>query len=231
MYLSTNFDISNRSQTKAGTRFFIYNKISDCFLLFCILTIFYCGIVSGDSNVEFSLNYSLINELIPSIKSCLSMWVFILFCGLLFCTVSVKALQSIIYLAFSIIEKNLLSKFVFVQNAVIFLVGMYLYFRLSPFFGELNNMWGWVFVAIFVLSLLLYFMQKFFFIFSKAVGLFEKYVVEMVEPFVEFFVRTMSYICENSQKGNFQVRLIHSLIGLIVILGFVVLYYVVWLKW
>ena len=44
-YLLINFDFSNRDESKAGIKSFIYNRIGDLTLLFCVLTILYYSVI------------------------------------------------------------------------------------------------------------------------------------------------------------------------------------------
>ena len=69
-YLLINFDFSNKTESKAAIRSFIFNRIGDLTLLFCVLTILYFSVTYNqlwnNSNLAFTNIGVLIKELILS---------------------------------------------------------------------------------------------------------------------------------------------------------------------
>ena len=100
-YLLINFDFSNREHSKAGIKSFIYNRVGDLALLFCVLTIMYYAVVYNELSEVNALSYSNIGNVAASIGSLMSEPLFVLFNSLLILVVLMKFMQAFIYITFS----------------------------------------------------------------------------------------------------------------------------------
>lgn len=229
-YLLINFDFSNREESKAGIKSFIYNRIGDLTLLFCVLTILYYSVVYNQLTGANSLAYSNMDNISASINSLMSTPVFVFFCSILIFVIVMKFMQAFIYITFESKPKGDLPKVVFFQNSLITLVGVYLFLRLNPFFFDLGTNWVWTIIVLALFFVALGVLNRLFMPFCKMIGWIEKYIVESIINFSELLIRGFSYMCCKMQAGNFQSYLIYSLVGLVLILSFVLLFYVVLIK-
>lgn len=229
-YLLINFDFSNREESKAGIKSFIYNRIGDLTLLFCVLTILYYSVVYNRLLGENNLAYSNMESISASINSLMSEPVFVFFCSILIFIILMKFMQAFIYITFESKPKGALPKVVFMQNSLITLVGAYFFLRLNPFFFELGKDWPWTLLVLAVIFVSLGVLNRLFVPFCKMIGWIEKYIVDSVVNLAELIVRAFSYMCCKLQAGNFQSYLIYSVFGLVLILAFVLIFYVALIK-
>ncbi len=229
-YLLINFDFSNRDESKAAIKSFIYNRIGDLTLLFCVLTILYYAVIYNQLSDVNSLAYSNMNNVSASINSLMSEPVFVLFCSILIFVIVMKFMQAFIYLTFEPKENTALSRVILIQNSAITLIGVYLFLRLNPFFVDLGGDWIWTIAVVCVMFVALGVLNKLFMPFCKTLAWIEKYVVESIINFTELLIRAFSYVCTKLQTGNFQSYLIYSLAGLVLIFAFVLIFYVLLIK-
>lgn len=229
-YLLINFDFSNREESKAGIKSFIYNRVGDLTLLFCVLTILYYSVVYNQLNDPSALAYSNINVISASVNSLLSEPLFVVFCSMLIFVIVMKFMQAFIYITFETADKGWLSRIILYQNSLIGLVALYLFFRLNPFFYALGNDWVWTILVLFVFLAVLIILNRLFIPICKMIGWIEKYIVENVVNFTELVIRAASYMCCKLQTGNFQSYIIYSLVGLVLILAFVLIFYEMLIK-
>lgn len=229
-YLLINFDFSNREESKAGIKSFIFNRIGDLTLLFAVLTIMYFAVVYNSLTDNLALAFSNINNIAASINSLMSIPVFVFFCSLLIFVVVMKFMQAFIYITFEKKEKSPLNRIILYQNSLIALVGLYLFFRFNPFFFELGAYWGWTILVLAAIFVLIGFMNKWFMPLCRVFGWIEKYVVETVINITELIVRALSFLSGKLQGGTYQSYLVYSLFGLAVILAFVLVFYLLLLK-
>lgn len=229
-YLSINFDFSNRDQSKAGVKSFICNRIGDLVLLFCVITMLYYAVVYNQISDTRALAYTSLDSIATLINSMLSAPLFILFCSMLLFVIIMKFMQAFVYIVFDKVDKTILGKIIFVQNACIFLVGVFLSLRLESFFSELDKYLLWTIPVILCIFLLFGILNKLFVPFCKLIVFVEKYILETIINLSEFIVRASSYLCVRFQAGNFQSYLLYSLIGLVFIFTFVVIFYQVFIK-
>ena len=225
-----NFDFSNRDESKAAIKSFVFNRIGDLTLLFCVLTILYYAVVYNQLTDANSLSYTNMNNVSASINSLMSEPLFVFFCSVLMFVIVMKFMQAFIYLTFEPKENTSLSRVILFQNAMITLAGVYLFMRLNPFFVDLGFDWVWTLLVLALMFLTLGVLNKLFIPFCKMMGWVERYVVESVINFAELLIRAFSYICTKLQAGNFQSYLIYSLIGLVLIFAFVLIFYVLLIK-
>lgn len=229
-YLLINFDFSNREESKAGIKSFIYNRVGDLTLLFCVLTILYYSVVYNQQTDALSLAYSNMTSISTAINSLLSEPLFVVFCSMLLFIIVMKFMQAFIYITFESIGKSSLSRIIFYQNSLIGLVGIYLFLRLNPFFYALAGNWVWTLLVIVAFFFGLIVLGRLFFPVCKTIGWFEKYVIGSIVNFAELFIRAVSYLCSKFQAGNFQSYLRYSIIGLVFILVFVFIFYLMLIK-
>ena len=111
------------------------------------------------------------------------------------------------------------------QNIFILFVGIFLSLRLEAFFSELDKYWIWTIPVILFVFIMLGILNKIFLPFCKFIGFVEKYVVETVINLSELIVRFVSYFCVRFQAGNFQSYLLYSLIGILLIFTFIIIFY------
>ena len=212
-YLLINFDFSNREESKAGIKSYIFNRTGDIALLFCVLTILYFAVVYNQLNNAEALSYANMNNLAISISSLLNEPLYILFCAALLFVIVMKFMQAFIYITFENNDRNPFSKAIFFQNSLFVLLGIYLFLR-----------------AGFVLFVLLGILNRWFISFCKMLGWIEKYIVETAVNLTELSVRALSYICCRFQAGNFQAYLTYSIVGLVLIFIFVLIFYEIVIK-
>ena len=229
-YLLINFDFSNRNESKAAIKSFIFNRIGDLTLLFCVLTILYYAVVYNQLSDASSLAYSNMNNVSACINSLMSEPLFVFFCSVLIFVVVMKFMQAFIYLTFEPKENTSLSRVILFQNAMITLVGVYLFIRLNPFFVDLGIGWVWTLLVLALMFVTLGVLNQLFMPFCKMMGWIEKYVIEGLISLAELLFRAVSYVCTKFQAGNFQAYLIYSLVGLVLILAFVLIFYVLLIK-
>lgn len=229
-YLLINFDFSNREESKAGIKSYIFNRAGDIALLFCVLTILYYAVVYNQLNNASALSYANMANLSISISSLLSGPLYIFFCAALMFVIVMKFMQAFIYITFENSDKNVFSKTIFFQNSLFVLMGIYLFLRVGPFFSILDENWIWALAALLLIFLLFGLANKFFIPFCRMFGWIEKYIVETVLNLAELSVRALSYVCCKFQAGNFQSYLIYSIVGLVLIFLFVLIFYEVFIK-
>ena len=178
----------------------------------------------------FQINYSNMNNVSACINSLMSEPLFVFFCSLLIFVVVMKFMQAFIYLTFEPKENTSLSRVILFQNAMITLVGVYLFIRLNPFFVDLGIGWVWTLLVLALMFVTLGVLNQLFMPFCKMMGWIEKYVIEGLISLAELLFRAVSYVCTKFQAGNFQAYLIYSLVGLVLILAFVLIFYVLLIK-
>lgn len=229
-YLLINFDFSNAEESKAAIKSFILNRIGDLTLLFCVLTILYFSVTYNQLFDSKSLAFSNMNVISESINSLMSEPLFVGFCSVLIFVILLKFMQAFIYMTFESKQETALSKIILFQNTLILLIGVYLFIRFNVFFVNLGSNWVWAVFIIAFLFVLIGFLNKIFIPLCRMFGWFEKYIVDSFLNFVELLIRAASYLCCRVGAGTFQSYLIYSLIGLIVILTFVLLFYLTLVK-
>lgn len=229
-YLLINFDFSNREESKAGIKSFIYNRIGDLTLLLCVLTIMYYSVVYNQLSGTNALAYADMTNIAACINSLMSTPAFVFFCSLLIFVIIMKFIQAFVYITFETRQNSAVSKIVFYINALLVLTGVYLFVRLNPFFFELGADLLWTLLVVVLLFAALGIVNRLFLPFCKMAGWIEKYVVETVINFVALAVRALSYLSGRFQGGNFQSYLIYSIAGLALIFGFVLIFYVMLIK-
>lgn len=229
-YLCINFDFSHREQSKAGVKSFIYNRIGDLMLLFCVITMLYYAFVYNQMNDTRALAYTNLDSVATLINSMLSEPLFVLFCSMLLFVIIMKFMQAFIYIIFDKVGETSLSRIVFAQNICILLVGIFLSLRLETFFFELGKSWVWTIPVILSVFVLFGFLNKLFNPFCKFISFVEKYIVDSVMNISELAIRLASYLCVKFQAGNFQSYLLYSLIGLVLIFTFVIVFYEMFVK-
>ena len=229
-YLLINFDFSNREQSKAGIKSFIYNRTGDLTLLFCVLTIMYYSVVYNELSGVNALSYANMNNIAASINSLMNTPLFVFFCSVLIFVIVMKFMQAFVYITFESRTKNVLSNIVLMQNSILALTGVFLFIRFNPFFFELGAYWAWTLLVLALIFMVLGVLNRIFLPFCSIVGWFEKYVIETFITFCELVIRAFSYLSGKFQGGNFQSYLLYSIFGLILILGFVLIFYVALIK-
>lgn len=229
-YLLINFDFSNREESRAAIKSFIFNRIGDLTLLFCVLTILYFSLTYNQLFDSKSLAFSNMTVISESINSLMSEPVFTAFCSVLIFVVLMKFMQAFIYLTFDSKLNSSLSKIILFQNSLILLIGVYLFLRFNVFFVNLGPDWKWAVFIVAFLFVTIGFLNKIFMPLCRAVGWFEKYIAESFLNIFELLIRGTSYLCCRFQAGTFQNYLIYSFIGLIVILTFVFIFYLTLVK-
>ena len=224
-YLLINFDFANREQSKAGIKAFIFNRIGDLVLLFCVLTVLYYSVIYNELNGVGLLGFVNLDNISASMNSLMSEPLFIVFCSMFIFVIIMKFVQSLVHLAFNIASKDILFNFTFVQNLLISFIGIFLLLRLNPFFFELGRNWIWTICVLFVFFTAIAFISKWFRPICKFLAWIEKYIVESVTNAAELLIRLASYLCNKFQAGNFQSYLLYSLIGLVFVFVFVLAFY------
>ncbi len=229
-YLLINSDFSNREHSKAGIKSFIYNRVGDLALLFCVLTIMYYAVVYNELSEVSALSYSNIGNVAASIGSLMSEPLFVIFNSFLILVVLMKFMQAFVYITFEPKPNNHQDFIVLLQNSLIALIGLFLCLRLNPFFFTLDkNIW-WTIPAILGIIFMVIFASKLFLSFCKLCAWVEKYVVELFINLSELVVRALSYLSGRFQVGNFQSYLLYSIGGLAAILLFVLVFYELLIK-
>ena len=229
-YLLINSDFSNREHSKAGIKSFIYNRVGDLALLFCVLTIMYYAVVYNELSEVSALSYSNIGNVAASIGSLMSEPLFVIFNSFLILVVLMKFMQAFVYITFEPKPNNHQDFIVLLQNSLIALIGLFLCLRLNPFFFTLDkNIW-WTIPAILGIIFMVIFAIKLFLSFCKLCAWVEKYVVELFINLSELVVRALSYLSGRFQVGNFQSYLLYSIGGLAAILLFVLVFYELLIK-
>ncbi len=229
-YLLINFDFSNRNESRAAIKSFIFNRIGDLTLLFCVLTILYFSVTYNQLFDARSLAFTNMDSIAANVNSLMSDPIYTAFCSILIFVIIMKFMQAFIYITFEQTERTPLSRVIFTQNALISLIGIYLFLRFDVFFFNLSHNWVWAVFIIAFIFVLTGFANRVFVPMCKAAAWFEKYVVDSVIGFVELFMRGASFLCCRFQAGTFQTYLIYSLIGLITIFVFVLGFYLLMVK-
>lgn len=226
-YLLINFDFENRAESKAAIKSYILNRTGDLILLLCVLVTMYFSVVYNELSGLSALSYSNMNNIAASIHSLMSEPVFVFFCSLLMFVIIMKFMQAFIYITFESGGKTATAKIILYQNSLFALVGIFLLVRLNPFFFELAKSFWWTIPVLLVLFVFLGIANRMFIPLCRAAGWIEKYIVETVINFIALLFRALSYVSGRFQGGNFQSYLIYSLLGLVAILIFVLIFYVV----
>lgn len=229
-YLLINFDFSNRSESKAAIKSFIFNRIGDLTLLFCVLTILYFSVTYNQLFDARSLAFTNMEGIAANINSLMSEPVYTALCSVMLFVIIMKFMQAFIYITFENADKTPLSKVIFSQNVLIVLIGLYLFLRFDVFFYNLGTNWVWAIFIIAFMFVIIGFVNKIFVPMCKAAAWFEKYIVDSAAGFVELLIRGASFLCCRFQAGTFQTYLIYSLTGLITILIFVLVFYLLMVK-
>ena len=229
-YLLINFDFSNRSESKAAIKSYIFNRIGDLTLFFCVITILYFSVTYNQLVGSSSLAFSNMSGIAECINSLMSGPLFVGFCSVLIFVILMKFMQAFIYLTFESKLGSSLSKIILFQNSLIVLLGLYLFFRFDVFFVNLGQNWVWAIFIIAFIFVFIGFANKFFFFVCKVADWIEKYVIETIAHFIELAVRCASYLCCRFQTGTFQSYLIYSFIGLSVVFLFIFVFYLTIMK-
>ena len=229
-YLLINFDFSNRNESRAAIKSYIFNRTGDLTLLFCVLTILYFSVTYNQLFDARSLAFTNMDSICANINSLMSGPVYTAFCSILLFVIIMKFMQAFIYITFEKTEKTALSRVIFAQNALILFIGLYLFLRFDVFFFNLSSSWVWAVFIIAFIFVLLGFLNKMFVPMCRFAAWFERYIVDSVIGFAGLFIRGASFLCCRFQAGTFQTYLIYSLIGLILIFGFVLGFYLLMVK-
>ena len=139
-------------------------------------------------------------------------------------------MQAFIYITFESSNKTDTSKIILYQNSLFALVGVFLFIRLNPFFFELSKNFWWTIPVLIFIFVSFGIANRFFIPLCRVAGWIEKYVVETFINLVALLFRALSYVSGRFQGGNFQSYLIYSLLGLVAILTFVLIFYVLLIK-
>ena len=225
-YLLINFDFENRAESKAAIKSYIFNRVGDLILLLCVLVTMYFSVVYNELSDISALSYSNMNNIAAGIHSLMSEPVFVFFCSMLMFVVIMKFMQAFIYITFESSNKTNTSKIILYQNSLFALAGIYLFIRLNPFFFELSKHFWWTLPVLVLIFIFFGIANRLFMPFCRIAGWIEKYIIETVINFIALFFRALSYVSGRFQGGNFQSYLIYSILGLIVILAFVLIFYV-----
>ena len=229
-YLLINFDFENRAESKAAIKSYIFNRVGDLILLLDVLVTMYFSVVYNELSGLSALAYSNIGNIAGSIHSLMAEPVFVFFCSLLMFVVIMKFMQAFIYITFESSNKTDTSKIILYQNSLFALVGVFLFIRLNPFFFELAKNFWWTIPVLIFIFLSFGIANRFFIPLCRVAGWIEKYVVETFINLVALLFRALSYVSGRFQGGNFQSYLIYSLLGLVAILTFVLIFYVLLIK-
>ena len=226
-YLLINFDFANRAESKAAIKSYIFNRVGDLILLLCVLVTMYFSVVYNELSGLSALSFANMGNIAASIHSLMSEPVFVFFCSVLLFVIIMKFMQAFIYITFESSNKTDTSRIILYQNSLFALVGIFLFMRLNPFFFELSKNFWWTLPVLILIFVFFGLVNRLFMPFCSVAGWIEKYVVETVINFIALFFRALSYVSGRFQGGNFQSYLIYSLAGLILILVFVLIFYVV----
>ena len=226
-YLLINFDFANRAESKAAIKSYIFNRVGDLILLLCVLVTMYFSVVYNELSGLSALSFANMGNIAASIHSLMSEPVFVFFCSVLLFVIIMKFMQAFIYITFESSNKTDTSRIILYQNSLFALVGIFLFMRLNPFFFELSRNFWWTLPVLILVFVFFGLANRLFMPFCNVAGWIEKYIVETVINFIALFFRALSYVSGRFQGGNFQSYLIYSLAGLILILVFVLIFYVV----
>lgn len=223
-YLLINFDFSNKVESRAAIKSFIFNRIGDLALLFCVLTILYFSVTYNQLWNSTNLAFSNMTQIANSINSLMSDEIFVSFCSVLIFVIIMKFMQAFIYLTFVSKLNTPESKVILFQNSFIFLAGVFLLLRFNPFFVNLGANWVWTVLVVVGLFLFIGIMNKIFIPVCRGFAWIEKYVVDTFLNMVELLVRFLSFLCCRFQSGNFQSYLLYSFLGLLILMVFVIVF-------
>lgn len=229
-YLLINFDFENREESKAAIKSYIFNRVGDLTLLLCVLTTMYYSIVYNELSDISALSYSNMGNIAASIHSLMSDPIFVLFCAILIFVIIMKFMQAFIYITFESSNKTDTARIILYQNSLLSLVGIYLFLRLNPFFFELGSCVLWTIPVILLIFLIFGIANRLFKPLCYAAAWIEKYVIETFINLAGLVIRALAYLSGRFQGGNFQSYLIYSIFGLVIILAFVLIFYVVLIK-
>ena len=225
-YLLITFDFSNKTESKAAIKSFIFNRIGDLTLLFCVLTILYYSVTYNQVWDSSNLAFSNMMQVAETINSLMSEPLFVGFCSVLIFVVLMKFMHAFIYLTFVSKLNSSEARVILFQNTLIFLSGLFLLFRFTPFFVNLGGSWIWTILIIVFLFMFIGMMNKIFIPVCRIFGWFEKYVVDTFLNFVELVIRFLSFMCCRFQKAGVQAYIIYSFAGILFILIFILLFYI-----
>lgn len=224
-YLLISFDFSNREQSKAGIKSFIYNRTGDLALLFCILVILYFSVIYNELSLANVLSYASLNNVAASINSLMSEGLYLFFSALLIFVVAMKFIQAFIYISFESKIGNKIAQISLIQNTSIVLIGIYLFIRLEPFFFATQTKWFWLIPILVLIFVALGIIDKLFIPMCKALSWIEKYIIETIINILELIFRFLSFFSNRLQGVNFQTYILYSFIGLITIFIFILIFY------
>lgn len=224
-YLLISFDFSNREQSKAGIKSFIYNRTGDLALLFCILVILYFSVIYNELSLANVLSYASLNNVAASINSLMSEGLYLFFSALLIFVVTMKFIQAFIYISFESKIGNKIAQISLIQNTSIVLIGIYLFIRLEPFFFATQTKWFWLIPILVLIFVALGIINKLFIPMCKALSWIEKYIIETIINILELIFRFLSFFSNRLQGVNFQTYILYSFIGLITIFIFILIFY------
>ena len=229
-YLLINFDFANRAESKAAIKSYIFNRVGDLILLLCVLVTMYFSVVYNELSDISALSYSNMGNIAASIHSLMSDPVFVLFCAILIFVIIMKFMQAFIYITFESSNKTDTARIILYQNSLLSLVGVYLFLRLNPFFFELGSSVLWTIPVILLIFLIFGIANRLFKPLCYAAAWIEKYIIETFINLAGLVIRALAYLSGRFQGGNFQSYLIYSIFGLVIILAFVLIFYVVLIK-
>ena len=224
-YLLINFDFSNKQESKAAIKSFIFNRIGDLTLLFCVLTILYFSVTYNQLWDSTNLAFSNLMQVAESINSLMNEPIFVGFCSILIFVVLMKFMQAFIYLTFVSKITSGEARVILFQNALIFLSGIFLLLRFTPFFVNLGSSWIWTILIIVFIFMFIGLLNKIFIPCCRIAGWIEKYIVDTFLNFIELVIRFLSFVCCRFQ-GGVQSYILYSFIGLLLILGFILVFYI-----
>ncbi len=224
-YLLINFDFSNKQESKAAIKSFIFNRIGDLTLLFCVLTILYFSVTYNQLWDSTNLAFSNLMQVAESINSLMNEPIFVGFCSILIFVVLMKFMQAFIYLTFVSKITSGEARVILFQNALIFLSGIFLLLRFTPFFVNLGSSWIWTILIIVFIFMFIGLLNKIFIPCCRIAGWIEEYIVDTFLNFIELVIRFLSFVCCRFQ-GGVQSYILYSFIGLLLILGFILVFYI-----
>ena len=194
--------------------------------MFCVLTILYYSVTYNQVWDSSNLAFSNMMQVAETINSLMSEPLFVGFCSVLIFVVLMKFMHAFIYLTFVSKLNSPEARVILFQNTLIFLSGLFLLFRFTPFFVNLGGSWIWTILIIVFLFMFIGMMNKIFIPVCRIFGWFEKYVVDTFLNFVELVIRFLSFMCCRFQKAGVQAYIIYSFAGILFILIFILLFYI-----
>lgn len=224
-FLLISFDFFSREQSRAGIKSFIYNRVGDLALLFCVLVVMYYAVIYNELSYQNALAYSSLYTVSICINSLMSTPLFVFFCALLIFVIIMKFVQAFSCISSECVADTSLGVIVATQNLLLAFVGVYLFLRFEPFFTLLNDNWWWCVPVVLLIFLAFFVLSKLFIPMCRIFLWIEKYVIETITNFSMLGFRFLSYVCDVMHGKSFGGYIIYSLIGLILILFFVYIFY------